>query len=571
MIKPGKYRVKPSELAKKCSLSSLKFTTTAELKPLQGVIGQERAANALTIGLDIENSGYNIYLSGSPGTGKTTLAADLARKKAAKKPIPPDWCYVYNFRDPDKPRLLQFKAGDGQIFQQDITATVDQTIKAIIRAFESEEFEDQKNELLNKFMEYTNNRYLKLEEEARSMGFSVSRNQNGITSVPVKDGEPLSQDDYVSMSEKEKAELMARNRAVQEKLAEAFRQYKEMEKATREKVRNLEKETATAVINSFFLPLYQKYSTAESLAAYIKDVQKDILENIDMFIETEEQSVLAIFRSRDKKAFLRRYHVNLLVDNSALQHAPVIIESNPTFANLFGQIEYEGEFGVLATDFSKIKAGSIQRANGGYLILNMYDVARNYYIWDTLKRALKTKQIVIESIGKNLGLSNTETMEPEPMPLSLKVILVGDPFFYYILYHQDEEFAKLFKIKADFDTEMKRNPQNIKDYARFIASVCTSHNLRHFTREAVARVIEYSSRMAEDQNKLTTLFNKLVEIVYEADCWAGYDHAELVDREHVNRAIQEKRHRSALIEEKIQEYIDNNTLIIKLKVKKSGN
>ena len=570
MINPGKYRVKSGNLAKKCNLSGLKFQTTAELKPLQGVIGQERAVSAVTLGLDIENTGYNIYLSGYSGTGKTSMALELVQQKAGQKPIPPDWCYVYNFQSHNNPRLLPFKAGEGKVFQKDVAATIDQTIKAIVKAFESEEFEGQKNDLLNTFVENTNNRFLKLEEEARKMGFSVARNQNGITSVPVKEGEPLSQEDYVNMSEEEKTELKAKNRLVQEKLTEAFRQYKEMEKETREKVRNLEKETASAVTTSYFAPLFKKYQKSENVMSYLEAMQQDMLEHTDMFTESEEQAVLAVFRSRDKKAFLRRYQVNLIVDNSNLKHAPVIVESNPTFANLFGQIEYEGEFGILATDFSKIKPGSIQRASGGYLILQMYDVAKNYYVWDTLKRVLKTKQIVVESISKNLGLSNTETMEPEPMPLSLKVILIGEPIYYYLLYQRDEEFRKLFKIKADFDIEMDRNPRHIKDYARLIASVCTNHNLRHFDRQAVARIIEYSSRMAEDQKKLTTLFNQLVEIIYEADAWAGYEQAEVVGREHVNKAILEKRNRSALWEEKIQESIDRNRLIINVAGDKIG-
>jgi lon-related putative ATP-dependent protease len=332
----------------------------------------------------------------------------------------------------------------------------------------------------------------------------------------------------------------------------------------------LEKETAREITAHYFTPLFDKYRESERIIKYLEAMQQDILSHTDIFSENEEPSVMTIFRSRDKKAFLRRYQVNLVVDNSGLKHAPVIIETNPNFANLFGQIEYEGEFGVLATDFSKIKAGSIQRASGGYLILHIYDVVKNYYIWDTLKKVLKNKKIVIESISKNLGFSNTETMEPEPMPLAVKVILIGDPYYYHVLYNYDEEFQKLFKIKADFDTEMERTPGHIKDYARFIASVCVKNNLRHFSREAVARIIEYSSRMAEDQRKLTTLFNKLVEIIYEADCQAEFEQADLVGLQHVNQAIADKRRRSALLEEKIQEHIDRNTLIINVDDEKIG-
>ncbi|HEX3012210.1 MAG TPA: ATP-binding protein, partial [Syntrophomonadaceae bacterium] len=477
MIDPGMYRVRPGDLYKKCKLSGLKFQTTDELEPLQGVIGQERAAIALSTGLDIENDGYNIYLSGYMGTGKTTMALDLIRQKASQKPVPPDWCYVYNFQNPDNPTLIKFNPGEGKVFQKAIASTFEHTIKSITKAFEGEEFEDQKNLILNSFVEDTNNRYLKLEEEARQMGFTVSRGQNGITSIPVKNGEPLKQDDYVSMDETEKTELMAKNRIVQEKLTEAYRRYKEREKDTREKVKELEKETAREITARYFTALFSKYRTYEKVINYVEAMQQDILNNIEIFTENEEPSVLGVFRARDKRAFMRRYEVNLLVDNSELDHAPVITEANPTFAKLFGQIEYEGEFGVLATDFSKIKAGAIQHANGGYLILQMYDVIKNYYIWNALKRVLKTKQMVVESISKNLGFSNTETMEPESMPLSLKVILIGEPLYYYVLYNQDEEFQKLFKIKADFDVEMERTPKHVKDIARFIASVCRSKKL----------------------------------------------------------------------------------------------
>lgn len=570
MVNPGKYRVKASELARKCNLSSLKFTTTAELKPLQGIIGQDRAARALALGLDIDKKGYNIYLSGYLGTGKTTLAMELVEQKARQKPVPPDWCYVYNFQNPSSPHLLKFDPGQGKEFQSDMSSTIEHTVTDVIKAFESEEFEDKKNQLLNAFVEDTNSRYLKLEEEARQLGFTISRNQGGITSVPVKEGEPLSQEDFVGMSEEERTELMVKNRIIQEKLTEAYRQYKEMEKEIKAKVKELEKEAARAVTAQYFTALFDKYRCLENVITYLEDMQQDILNHTDLFTETEESPMLAVFRARDKKAFLRRYQVNLLVDNSVLSQAPVVLESNPTFANLFGQIEYEGEFGVLATDFSKIKAGAVHRANGGYLLLHMHDVAKNFYIWDTLKRVLKNQEIVVESISKNLGFSNTETMEPESMPLSLKVILIGEPYYYHLLYNHDEEFQKLFKVKADFDVEMERTPKNIKDYARFIAQVCTSQNLKHFDREAVARIIEYSSRLADDQKKLTALFNKLVEIIYEADCWAHYDEADVVRAEHVNRAVAEKKQRSALVEEKIQESIDRNTLMINVDGEKIG-
>jgi len=259
---------------------------------------------------------------------------------------------------------------------------------------------------------------------------------------------------------------------------------------------------------------------------------------------------------------LRRYQVNHFVDCAGMKHAPVVFESNPTYSNLFGQIEFESEFGVLSTDFTRIKPGAIHRANGGYLVLHIYDIAKNFYVWDKLKRVLRNKEIAVESLNKNLGLGNSETLQPEKIPVDIKLILIGEPIYYFLLYTQDEEFQKLFKIKADFDVEMDRSLIHMKDYARLISSVCSSENLCHFDPGAVARVVDYGSRMAEDQRKLSTLFNKLVEIIYEANGWAKYEKAEVVNAGHVQKAIAEKKYRSAMIEEKIQQQIDQDSLII---------
>jgi len=262
--------------------------------------------------------------------------------------------------------------------------------------------------------------------------------------------------------------------------------------------------------------------------------------------------------------------VNQIVDNSALKHAPVIFETNPSFANLFGQVEFGSEFGVLTTDFSRIKAGSIHRANGGYLVINVYDIIKNFYVWDKLKRIIKNKEIVVESMSKTFGLGNSETLQPEAIPVDIKVVLIGEPEYYYLLYAHDEEFQKLFKIRADFDTDMQRTPKHVREYARFVSSVCVSKGLNHFTPAAVAEIVDYGSRMADDQSKLSTLFNKLVEIIYEANCWAGYDKAELVNREHVKQAIAEKHYRSAMLQEKMQEYIDQGTIMIDVDGSKIG-
>lgn len=557
-----KYKVKSQDLHKVCNPSIFRFTTTADLKPLKGIIGQERALKALSFGLDVANPGYNIFLSGVAGTGKSTLAKEIVLKKAKKEPAPSDWCYVHNFKNPDVPKAIQLPAGMGNTFKKDSAKTVDKAIDQIIRTFESEEFDYKKGSILNEFVEKTNRMYLALEEEARTLGFTITRNETGITPVPIRNGEVLSQEDFMGMSEEERNNLMKNSAAVQEKLNEAFRQYKELEKSIKEKIRALETETATEVVNASFAGFIEKYKDYPKILSHVKELQENLVENINVFVKPEEHNAFSLFRISEKKALKRRYQVNLIVDNSSQKHAPVVIETNPTFSNLFGQIEYEGEFGVLATDFSMIKAGAFHRANGGYLILNVTDVVNNYYIWDKLKKILKNQEICIENISKVIGISNTETLQPEPIPCNVKVILIGEPIYYYLLYAYDDDFQKLFKIRADFDVDMPRNKKTVYDYARFISSVCHLENLKHFTKEAVAVMVDYGSRMAENKNKLSTKFNKLMEIVYEANQWCNYDNSEFVEARHVKKAIEEKKYRSSSYEDHIQENIMNDTILI---------
>ncbi|MEN6351146.1 MAG: AAA family ATPase, partial [Syntrophomonas sp.] len=555
---------------KNCNPSLFKFASTADIKPLKGIIGQERAFRSLSFGLDINKTGYNIYLAGTLGTGKTTLAREIVGERALQKPVPPDWVYVYNFKNPDLPKALELPAGKGAELKKDISVQVDKIIKQIIKAFEGDDYEHKKNSILGNFVEETNNIYLQLDQEAHSYGFTISRTQNSINSIPLKDGEALNQEDFMAMSEEDRAEILRRSTILQEKINETFRQYKEIEKTIKGQIKELENETARAAVAPHFARLFEKYRLYENIVEYLEEMQQDLLENYEIFVAPDENSPVNLFRRIDRRALLRRYNVNLIIDNSELTCAPVIFESNPTYANLFGQIEYEGEFGVLATDFSKIKAGAIHKAIGGYLVLHVYDIIKNYYVWDALKRVLKNREIVVENVGRMLGITNTETLQPQPIPADLKVILIGEPRYYYLLYSWDEEFQKLFKIRADFDVEMDKNKKNILEYARFISSVCENEKLRHFSPRAVSAVVDYGSRLAGEQSRLSTLFNKLVEILYEANCWAGYEKATVVDEAHVKRALGEKKFRSSMLEEKVRDYIRQETLMISLEGQKVG-
>jgi len=564
-------QLKVKDLSKNCSPSSFKFTSTAEIEPLKGIVGQDRAIRSLSFALDIENEGYNIYLAGNFGTGKVTLAREMLEAKARKNEVPADWCYVNNFKNTECPHALSLPAGLGKEFKKDVAANMDTVFKHIVKAFEGEEFEFEKSAILNRFMEETNQIYLKLEDEARTYNFTISRTQNGVTSVPLKeDGTQLSQEEYMALPDDERSEVMKKSGIVQEKTNEAYRQYKELERQTKQQIKELELTTARQVAVPDFTKLYEKYSSLEEVMTYLRDLHQDVLDNLEMFKTIEDDSPLNLLRRMDKRALVRRYQVNQVVDNSELEHAPVIFETNPSFPNLFGQIEFESEFGVLTTDFSRIKAGSIHKANGGYLVINVYDIIKNFFVWDKLKRVIKNKEIVVESMSKTFGLGNSETLQPEAIPVDIKVVLIGEPQYYYLLYAYDEEFQKLFKIKADFDIEMQRTRKHVREYARFISSVCADNKLRHFTPSAVAQVVDYGSRMADDQSKLSTLFNKLVEIIYEANSWAGYDKAKLVNREHVKQAVEEKHYRSAMLQEKMQEYIDQGTIMIDVDGSKIG-
>ncbi len=559
-----KYRLKAEDLRQECDTNIFNFNSTAEVEPLRGIIGQDRAVRSLDFGLKINNPGYNVYLAGAFGTGKTTLAREMLEKRATREPVPSDWCYVHNFKNPDSPQALELPAGKGKEFKKDLELKLEKSIANISQIFEGEDFEYKKNQILTMFVEETNRLYIRADEEARAYGFTISRNQNGISSVPLKNGEALNQEEYLNMSEEERAELMKRSSLVQEKLNEAFRQYRELEKDVKKQIKELEQETARSIITPYFNNLLNKYCAFSKVITYLEDLQQDLLDNLELYTKAEEPSSSNLFRYVSRRNSRRRYQVNLVVDNSELNHAPVVFETNPTYSNLFGQIEYEGEFGILATDFTKIKAGSIHQANGGYLILHVYDIIRNYYVWNSLKRVLKNQVINLESISRMMGISNTETLQPEPIPANIKVVLIGEPIYYYWLYAYDEEFQKLFKIRADFDVDMERNHKHVSEYARLISSVCESEKLNHFTPEAVARVVDYGSRMAGDRSKLTTLFNRLVEIIYEANNWARQDSSELVEEQHVIKAIEEKKHRSSMLQERALELIKQNLLLINL-------
>ena len=567
------YRLDWQQLNHFCSTETFSFDTTKELVPLIGIIGQDRAAKALSFGLRMKKKGYNIYINGTSGTGRSSYSQSIVREFAEKMTPPLDWVYVYNFKNPDKPKALGMEAGVGRQFKNDIENMIELIRKEIITAFRSTEYETQKNELIKDYQQKNQELVKRLNEKAEEYGFVFKETEHGLMTIPLMKDRPMTQEEYENLSMDEIEVLREKSNELSLKTFEMFNEIRELEEQLRKNVKKLDEKTGYNVINYYIKKLLSRYNHRESIRSYINDLENDIVENIQRFRKTEDgadKSASLLLRRPSDDNFQIRYKVNLFVNNSGVAKAPMINETNPTFYNLLGAIEYKNEMGVLKTDFSQIKPGSLHMANGGFLILHAREVLMQPYAWDTLKRALKTNEINIENLSQQIGLAVTSSLKPEPIPLDLKVILIGDPYTYSLLYAYDEDFKKLFKIMADFDTEMERDEINTYKMAQFIATHCRNEGLKPFERAAVCRVIQYSSRLADSQKKLTTRFSQVVEILYEADAWAQMDESDLVKLEHVEKAVSEKIYRNSKFEEKLNELYQDGTLLLDVTGTKVG-
>lgn len=567
-----KYReLVPEELRNRCNYDEFAFETTKDLEPLDGIIGQGRAASAMEFGLTIKRSGYNIYVSGMTGTGRSSYTRSIVKRIAANEKTPDDWCYVYNFKTPDKPLCISLPAGMGYKLQKDMKRLVKNLKARIPKAFEGEEYEKQKNEIVQEYQEQSSDWMESFNTFAKEKGFIVKKSEQGLVTIPIIDGKPIDEKDYINMSSEERKKVEDTSYVVQNKLMEVMKRIREVEKVVRDKIEHLETKIALVAVEQPIQELKEKYSQYKNIVDYLQSVQRDIIHNIEDFRDFEKEAAeeLDLVEKIREKDFTVKYQVNLLVDNRDTKGAPVVFESNPRYYNLLGKIEYESNMGVVTTDFSKIKAGSMHAANGGYLIINMSDIIRNPESWEGLKRAIKTNSITIENVYAIAGIISGG-MKPEPVPLNIKIIIIGSAQVYQTLYNYDEDFRKLFKIKADFDIDMSSDSEHIMKYAQFISSHCEKKELMHFHKSAVAAVVEHSRRLAEHKHKLSTRFNDIVEVLYEADAWARLESAEFVTEEHIKKAISQKVYRSNRIEEKLQEFIDTGVVLISTEEKVVG-
>lgn len=560
------------DLKKECDPSAFKFRTTKELEPFTGTIGQARGIKAIEFGLNIDIKGYNLYLEGPTGIGKTIYAKNLLDEISKTKPVPDDWCYIYNFDNSNEPKAISLPAGLGKQFASDMDSFI-QTIKSEIKsAFNNQDFEKEKANIQKDVEDKKMKLIDKLNKDAQKQGFEIKNTSSGIYFLPMIDGKTLSEDEFNALDEKTKNDFEARSVLIQQQTIDTMTKIKNMEKKALEKMNSWQNNIALFAVTIQVNELRNKYKKFAKIQEFLKNVQKDILTNLNDFIEDEQKPAgpMSMPKHETQKPW-HKYKVNLFIDNSNLEGAPVIIDSNPSFYNLFGKLEYENSFGTLKTDFTLIKPGLIHKANGGYIVLQIRDLLTNPLIWDCFKRVLRTKQIFVDTL-KDYQLNSVaiSSLKPEPIPVNMKVILVGPSYIYYQLLNQDEDFKKLFKVKAEFDEEAPRTDSNMFKIAQFIHNFCEKEKAPHFNAGAVAKVIEYCSRMVDNQTKISTQLNEITELLGEACTWAKMEGAKIVNASYVKKAIDERIERVNKYDQRLVEMIQNGTIMIDTTGEKIG-
>jgi len=560
------------ETYKACDPARLRFRSTKEIKPVGGTIGQERAMSAIDFGLSLESKGFNIYILGESGTGKMTSIRNAIKTLSAERPVPPDWVYVYNFKDPDVPQAISLGQGQSVSFQKDMQELVGTLQAEIPKVFESKEYDKSRSKIMEGFQKFQKDLVGVLEEEAKEYGFSIRKSVSGLLVVPVtQSGEPLTEEEYEKLDDSHKSKVEERGRSLQEKLDDVVRHVRDGEKKIKAQMDELDREAALSSVGHLIDELQAKYSDNDKITSYLDDVEEDVLEHIDDFKGGEEApSPLPFIKPQKTEPTFTRYAVNVMVNNASGEGAPCVFESNPTYYNLFGRVEHKFQYGVAMTDFSMIKAGSLHKANGGYIVIDALDLLRNLFVYDALKRAIRDREVKIEDVWEQYRLVSTTTLKPEPIPLDVKVILTGNPNLYYMLYNLDDEYSELFKVKADFDSVMDRNGDAVRKYAEFIAAKCEDEKMLHFEPSGVARVVEYGSRLADHQGKLSSRFSAIADILREANYWAVKDGKELVTGEHVETALNKRVYRHNRVEERLRELTEEGTLIVETTGKRVG-
>jgi len=563
------------ELKRGCSSDEFEFDSTEELTPLEGAIGQERATQAISFGMDVESPGYHVFALGPPGTGRTDSIKNFLEGRSEEEPPPSDWVYVNNFDNPDEPRALRLPSGRGKEFKNDMTDFVDQLQSEVPQAFESEEYEREQEEIWKEFRDQRQELFNDLEEKANEHDLTLLQTQHGIAIAPVEDGEVITPDDFNELDDDPRERFEESRKEIQDDLRETMREVQELQSEVREKMRELDRKTLGFAVEHLIDELKNKYEALPSVTEFLEDVRSSLMENTQTFkrMPQGEQGQppmpYPMIPGQSENPF-DKYRVNLLVDNADQETAPVVHETNPTYYNLVGRIEHQGQFGSMTTDFTMIKNGALHRANGGYLILEVRDLLTTPFAWDALKRTLQEQQVKTEAMGQEYRAIQTQTLEPETIPLDVKVVLIGNPLLYYLLYNHDEDFQKLFRVKADFERETDWDEETVQEYARYVGTVTEDENLKEFSPSGVARIVEEGARAVESTKKLDAKMADLSDLVIQSNYWARRNDHDLVEWDDVNKAVKEKIYRSNRIEERIQEKIEDGTILIDTEGERMG-
>lgn len=550
------------------------FDTTESLcPPEEGVVAQQRAIEAIKFGMGMKDNDYNIFVAGEPKTGLTYIARAFLEKTAQEEPRPPDWCYVYNFKEPDSPKALSITAGRGKELKKSMERFVNTLQEKIPEVFDSDDYRAKEAEVHQSFEKKRREIIDDLAKKAKEEGFILQFSQVGMVIVPAtEEGQPMSQEELSQLPEDERKRLREKSDELQREMSDAVKEIRKAETAFREKHSKLDAEIAMYVVGHLMETLEEEFKDEQNVLDYFKEVQEDILENIDDFKKKPEsqQQQPGPFPVPPREVSFRKYDINVLIDNSETKGAPVIIESNPSYPHLFGSIERQAYFGALFTDFTMIKPGALHRANGGYLVMKALDLVKYWISWEALKRAVKDRQIKIEDLGELYGLFSTRTLKPAPIPLNVKLVLTGDPYLFQLLYIYDDRFQKMFKVKSHLDTQVDQNTDMLKQCACVMSKFCADNELRHVSKDGVARVLEYSMELTGDREKLTLKLGDISDILKEANYYARVDKAQYINSNHVQQAIDKKIYRANLYEERVQELVKKDVFWVETEGYKVG-
>lgn len=564
-----KYReLSYTQLRKYYNPKQFSFSATSEISNAEGIVGQERAVKAMEFGLRVKNSRYNIYMAGMKGIGKTSYAQKVVTERAKSENVPDDWCYVNNFDNPGRPIAVNVPPGMGKVLCEDMDELVQDLLTEIPKAFSGEDFERRKTEIIKEFQESKNSLLDELTEYSKKNGFLMKNTSTGFAFAPLISGNVISDEEYNGLEEGIRNEIERRAEEVQIKAAELLRKLKALERKAKRKIIDLGNMIGDFVVQPLLHELIDKYSSYSKVIEYLQKLQKNVIEHIYDF-DTEDGEEFIVVK-KTESSFTKKYKVNLFIDNSNAAGAPVVVEFNPNYSNLAGKIEYENEQGNLKTDFTMIKPGAIHKANGGYLIIQANQLLSNIQAWETLKRTLETGEVVVESLRTQLGVVDIASLKPEPIPVRIKAILIGNYRLYQLLYDYDEDFQKLFKIKVDFDSVMAVTPDNEAKLIHFIGSYCEKEGIRHLDPTGVAKVLEYNHRFSGSQKKFSTKFDKIIEMLVEADTWAELEGSSVITDRHVKKAFMERVYRNSRVEDRIEDTYREGKILLDIREKRVG-